>query len=353
MDINVQIYDEKIRPIDSMEFNILPNEEIRRMSALGKDTMGIENPELYDNMEPKRGGLIDTRLGPTSSGLNCTTCGFDSTNCIGHFGHIELADPVFHIGYIQYVKKILSCICLKCSKLLIYKNEEEILELVKHKSRKARFAEIRNVSKNVTHCVKPGYGCGTPVTKIKIETKKTSGAVNIVSELQVQAEDGEGDAGGKKIIKQILTPEICYDILKNISDSDCLIMGLDPKHSRPEDMIHKIFPVSPVAIRPSAKVDFLESSTKEDDLTHKLADIVKANIRIRKFKESVNDTTAKYGADHTHLLQYHIYTNFDNESAAVPKSEQRNKASKSLSSRLKGKEGQLIPPSGPQQVAAH
>ena len=77
-----------------------------------------------------------------------------------------------------------------------------------------------------------------------------------------------------------MTPEICYDILRNISDTDCMIMGLDPKKSRPENMIHKIFPVSPVAIRPSAKVDFLESSTKEDDLTHKLADIVKANVRI-------------------------------------------------------------------------
>ena len=98
-------------------------------------------------------------------------------------------------------------------------------------------------------------------------------------------------------------------------------------------MIHKIFPVSPVAIRPSAKVDFLESSTKEDDLTHKLADIIKANIRIRKFKESSNDITAKYGPDHQHLLQFHIYTNFDNESAIIPKSEQRNKATKSLSSR--------------------
>jgi DNA-directed RNA polymerase II subunit RPB1 len=174
-------------------------------------------------------------------------------------------------------------------------------------------------------------------------------------------DEGEGSKGGgdgkektiKKVIRQILSPEICYDILKNISNTDCMIMGIDPRNSRPEDMIHKIFPVSPVAIRPSAKVDFLESSSKEDDLTHKLADIVKVNIRIRKLKESSGDFTPKYGPDNFTLLQFHIYTNFDNESAAIPKSEQRNKATKSLSSRLKGKEGQLIPLSGPQQVAAY
>ena len=345
MDPSSQLYDESIRPIKSVEFTILGNEEIKRMSALGRDSTGIDIPDLYDNMEPKRGGLIDTRLGVTSNSLECATCGFDATNCIGHFGHIDLADPVFHIGFITFVKKILSRICLKCSKLLVYKNEFELLEMVKNMSGKARFSAIGDITKNVNYCMKPGYGCGTPVSKIKIETKKSTGAVNIISEIQVQLTEEEKaskDIDEKtKIIRQILTPEICYDILRNISDSDCMIMGIDPKKTRPEYMIHKIFPVSPVAIRPSAKVSFMESSTKEDDLTHKLADIVKANIRLRKFKESVNETNAKYRIDHLHLLQLHIYTNFDNESSQIPKSEQRGKATKSLSSRLKGKEGRV------------
>ena len=248
MDPNLQLYDEKIRPIERIDFAILGNREISLISAFGKDSAGIEIADLYDNMEPKRGGLIDTRLGITNNNLSCGTCGFDSTNCIGHFGHLDLAEPVFHMGYITYVKKILSCICLKCSKLLVYKNEDELMNLLKGKSGKARFADIKNISKNVTHCVKPGYGCGTPVTKIKIEQKKTSISVNIISELQVSTTEGEGGEGGvategkplKKVIRQILTPEICYDILKNISDSDCMIMGIDPRRSRPEYMIQDI-----------------------------------------------------------------------------------------------------------------
>jgi len=215
MDTSIQLYDEKIRPIESIEFNIWDNDEIRRVSALGKESSGIEIPDLYDNMEPKRGGLIDMRLGVTSNSLECATCGLDSTHCIGHFGHIELAEPVFHRGFREYVKKILSCICLSCSKLLIYKNDEDILDMVKHKTAKARFNEFRNLVKTITHCGKQGYGCGAPVTKIKLEIKKTSATVNIVSELQVETDEETPGEFKTKVIKQILTPEICFDILKN------------------------------------------------------------------------------------------------------------------------------------------
>lgn len=339
MDTSIQIYDEKIRPIESIEFNIWDNDEIRRVSALGKDSTGIEIPDLYDNMEPKRGGLIDMRLGVTSNSLECATCGLDSTHCVGHFGHIELAEPVFHRGYREYVKKILGCVCLSCSKLLVYKNEEDILDLIKHKTPKARFNEFRNLAKSVTHCGKQGYGCGAPVPKIKLEVKKISATVSIIAEYQVETDEETPGEMKTKVIKQILTPEICYDILKNISDKDCLILGIDPRKSRPESMIHKIFPVSPVAIRPSAKVEMLESSTKEDDLTHKLADIVKTNTKMKKMKEMTTDATSKISQENFHLLQLHVYTNYDNESAEIPKTERQNKATKSLSSRLKAKEG--------------
>ena len=38
-------------------------------------------------------------------------------DCPGHFGHIELADPVFHAGFMVKVKKILECVCVSCGKL--------------------------------------------------------------------------------------------------------------------------------------------------------------------------------------------------------------------------------------------
>lgn len=345
MDGESYSYDENIRPIDHIKFCIFSNEEIKKSSALGKDTVGIDIPDLYDNTEPKKGGLIDTRLGTTDPHIECSTCGLNSNYCVGHFGHIDLAEPVFHMGYIQFVKKILSCVCLRCSKLLVYKNEKEYADMLRTKSGKTRLNEVRNIAKNVTHCQKANYGCGTPVSKIKIEIKKTTGMINLIAETNMTTLPGEvpDDDGldGKKKLRQILTPDDCYNILKNVSDNDCRILGLDAEFSRPENMIHRVFPVPPVQVRPSVKADFMSSSTMEDDLTHKLADIIKANIRIRKYKESLNENATRYGPDHAQLLQFHVATYYDNDTLALPKAEQRNKVIKALSTRLKGKEGRI------------
>ena len=261
-DSEIYSYDDKIKPIDRIELSIFGNEEVLKYSALGRNSQGIELPELYENQEPKIGGLIDPRLGPSPDGHNfCATCGFNSTECVGHFGHITLSETVFHVGFLQFVKKILGCICLRCSKLLIYKNEHEIAELLKSKSGKNRLNEIRNLVKNVTHCSKQYYGCGTPVSKIRADVKKSLCTISIISETTFDiAEGGEGTQQSNletKKNKEVLTADMVYDILKNISDDDCIIMGLDPKKSRPEMMLHKIFPVPPVQIRPSAKADYM------------------------------------------------------------------------------------------------
>ena len=104
MESYVYLYDDRIKPIWSIEFSMWDNEEIINYSALGKDTVGIDIPDLYDNMEPKQGGLIDPRLGVTDNYIDCATCGLNSIYCPGHFGHIDLSEPVFHMGYIQTVK---------------------------------------------------------------------------------------------------------------------------------------------------------------------------------------------------------------------------------------------------------
>lgn len=349
MDAEVYVYDDKIKPIDKVEFSIFPNEEKKRISAVKEDPNGIDIPELYDNVEPKRGGLIDPRLGSSGPDTDCATCGLNSSKCVGHFGHITLAEPIFHYGYLQIIKRVLSCICLRCSKLLVYKNENEIAEMLKNKSGKNLLNEVKNLTKNITHCQKANYGCGTPVSKIKIEINKAYVQILLVAEIAMapgtmeNTTEEEGYDSSKRRLRQILSPSKIHSILSGISDNDCRIMGIDPKKSRPENMVQYIFPVPPVQVRPSVKADFMSASTLEDDLTHVLANIIKSNVRIRKYKESINESDAisKYGPDQIQLLQYHAATYFDNESLALPKSEQKSKQIKSLSSRLKSKEGRI------------
>jgi DNA-directed RNA polymerase II subunit RPB1 len=128
--------------------------------------------------------------------------------------------------------------------------------------------------------------------------------------------------------------------LKNISDDDCIILGLNPKKCRPEDMILKIFPVPPVPVRPSVRIEG-SSITREDDLTRKLADIVKKNNLLAQTKESISGHVPQHILNQSQLLQYHIATYLDNETPLILKSEQKGKVMKSLTSRLKGKEGRL------------
>ena len=77
----------------------------------------IEN-EFMDRSRPKHGCLNDPRLGTTDRQLKCETCGENMTVCPGHFGHMELAKPMFHMGFLKAVLTILRCVCHNCSRLL-------------------------------------------------------------------------------------------------------------------------------------------------------------------------------------------------------------------------------------------
>lgn len=338
MDSNIYIYQEEIRPIDSIEFSIIGNEEVRNMSVIDEiDDNGLELPDLYDGSEPKRGGLIDTRMGTTDHHIHCSECGLDSTHCVGHFGHIKLEDYVFNIIYINSLKKVLSSVCIKCSRLYVGKNEDELEEMLKNKSNKKRWDNIKNITKNVNVCPV----CGTAKPTIRMDIKKKDMSIRFYAEFSASSDQNEENSQTpqslKKKIRQALTAEACYNICKNISDKHSLMMGLK---SRPENMIQKMFPVPPVAIRPSAKVDFMSSSTSEDDLTHKLADIIKTNNKMRKHRNSSGEP-GKYSLEHSNALQYDCANYYDNESTSLPKSEKKGKPFRSLTYRLKGKEGRV------------
>lgn len=67
---------------------------------------------------PVEGGLLDPRLGTVDLHYRCSTCLGTRETCPGHFGRIELAKPVFHVGFMPFVLKVLKCVCFHCSALL-------------------------------------------------------------------------------------------------------------------------------------------------------------------------------------------------------------------------------------------
>ena len=326
-------FDERTTSISRIDFTILSNKEIKNISVFGRDSDGIQIAELYDNTEPKKNGLIDTRLGITDGNQRCGTCGLNTDYCGGHFGHIDLAEPVFHIGYYDVIIKILRCICIRCSKLLIHKNENELIKMLQKKTGRSRLMELKDVIKNTSHCLVKFNGCGAPVPKIMPDLKKT-GTLSINAEYISPSKDDDKTAG----VIEVLTPSMIYKILKNISDNDCYVLGLDPTKNRPEDLIHTCFAVPPVQVRPTYRSDLMASTQSEDQLTVKLTEIVKANNRMKKQK-SISDSTNEYYQDHVNYLQYHIATYIQNEGMALPASEHKGIAIKSISERIKGKDG--------------
>jgi len=343
MSVESKYYSDDIKRINKIEFNIFTNKEIKNYSAVSSDPFGINLAESYENYEPKKGGLVDPRMGTCDLYLNCTTCGLNHMECPGHFGHIELAEPVFHYGFLDHLKSLLQCICIKCSNILVEKNDEQFKKAINKRS-EARFKEIKNLTKNVNFC----WNCGTSVPKIRKEINATKFSMNLIVEREVGTQmvdekTGEVLKETKKILV-IITPRDCYNILRNISDTDCLLLGFNPKAARPEDLIISRFPVPPVIIRPTSKVDFMASSTMENSLTLKISDIITANqrLRVQMDKETTETDIGNYSNTAYTLLQYHVAVFFDNESISLLRSEFKTGTPiKSISERIKGKAGRV------------
>jgi DNA-directed RNA polymerase II subunit RPB1 len=93
----------------------------------------------------------DLKLGTSDKKLNCETCGSNFVDCPGHFGHITLTRPVFHVGFIEVIKKILKCICFNCSKLLLPKGTK-YKEILKIKNPKKRQISMVHSCKSIFQC---------------------------------------------------------------------------------------------------------------------------------------------------------------------------------------------------------
>ncbi|MFB6108932.1 MAG: DNA-directed RNA polymerase subunit A', partial [Haloplanus sp.] len=133
-------------------------------------------------------------------------------------------------------------------------------------------------------------------------------------------------------------PSDIRDWFEDIPDEDIEVLGIDPARSRPEWMILTVLPVPPVTARPSITLD--NGQRSEDDLTHKLVDIIRINQRFMENREA--GAPQLIIEDLWELLQYHVTTFIDNEISGTPPARHRSgRPLKTLSQRLKGKEGRF------------
>ncbi|PLJ76949.1 DNA-directed RNA polymerase subunit A' [Infirmifilum sp. SLHALR2] len=304
--------------ISGVKFGILSPDLIRKIAV-----MRIETSELYDEEGfPIPGGLMDRRLGSIEPGTVCQTCGNRAVNCPGHFGYIELARPVIHPEFAPYIANILKATCRHCGRVKLTQEKIETwkrrMESVAKHWPSLKYKYARSIMEEAAKVQKCPH-CGRVQYKIKLEKPYTF------------YEEREGG-----LVK--LTPLEVRERLERIPDEDLKLLGLDPKEARPEWMVLRVLPVVPPSVRPSITLESGDRS--EDDLTHKLVDIVRVNQRLKESIEAGSPPLII--EDLWGLLQYHVATYFNNELPGVPAAKHRSgRPLRTLAQRLKGKEGRF------------
>ncbi|HEX55255.1 MAG: DNA-directed RNA polymerase subunit A' [Candidatus Altiarchaeales archaeon] len=294
------------KKICRIEFGLFSSKMIRKLSAAK-----IYTPNTYDeDGYPIEGGLMDPRLGVIDPGIRCKTCGGRLGECQGHFGHIELVRPVIHVGYAREIYLLLRATCRKCGRLLL--SEEELKKYNPENMTKSQFNDIWERAIRVTDSEGSCPYCGEKQIKIKFVRPYSY---------------YEGD-------DNLLVTDI-KERFEKITDDDLKFIGIKV---RPEWMILSCIPVLPITARPSITLE--SSDRSEDDLTHKLVDILRINQRL---EENINSGAPQLIIeDLWDLLQYHVATYFDNGITGIPPARHRSgRPLKTIAQRLKGKEGRF------------
>jgi DNA-directed RNA polymerase II subunit RPB1 len=315
--------------VKGVQFGILGPEEIIKRSAVE-----ITTQETFVGNEEVINGLFDPRMGVIDNDKICKTCEQRNNFCPGHIGHLKLAKPVFYYHFIPQILKILRCICFRCSKLLVDTSNPEVKELSKKKSGKARWIGISNLCSKIKVCGShSSNGCGC----VQPDKYSKEGLNKIYAHVDSKSEDSETDS---KVVS--MNAEMIHKIFTRISDEDCDLMGYSRHWCRPDWMICSVMPVCPPCVRPSVRQD--NNQRMEDDITHKLIDIIKTNKTILSKLNTGNGQTANPQVieEWLSLLQYHVATLIDNEIPGVaPACQRSGRPLKSIRQRLKSKEGRI------------
>jgi DNA-directed RNA polymerase subunit A' len=277
--------------ISNIRFGLLSPETVRSLARVR-----VVSSDLYDaDGYPVEGGVMDPRLGVIDPGLHCRTCGGGIGECNGHFGYLELAKPVIHVLYTKTIYQLLKYTCRACNRILIVPPDG---------SEEKKIAAT--IPTKCPHCKKP--------------QKK----VSFVKPYTYYEDKTE------------LDPLTIRDRFEKIPDKDLKRIAF--RGGRPEWLILTLFPIPPVTMRPSITLEGGERS--EDDLTHKLVDVVRIN---QSLKENIDIGAPEFILnDLWELVQYHISTYFDNELTGVPLARHRSgRPLKGLIQRLKAKEGRI------------
>ncbi|KAJ3093173.1 hypothetical protein HK102_003581 [Quaeritorhiza haematococci] len=345
------VIDASPKRIKQIEFGVLTCQDAKQLSVFE-----LFERNLYDLSKPSRPparyGVLDRRLGTADKRGICETCGEGLQECVGHFGVIRLALPVFHIGYYKLMITILQNICKTCSRVLL---EETTRRTYLRRLRNPNLDGVqrKDILKSLNVLCKKTSRC--PHCNALNGAVKKVGALKIVHEKFKKRAKTDEEAEFRKTFdtavkldptmkahigkaQEDINPLVVLRLFERISQEDCEVMGLDPVRGRPENFLWTALPVPPVCIRPSVGQ---EASSTEDDLTVLMSEIVEINTKIKGIIQNGIQNTMLI--DHWDYLQLQCAMYVTSDLPGIPSHLQSNlqKIKKGFCQRLKGKHGRF------------
>lgn len=272
-------------------------------------------------------------------------------DCVGHFGHVKLALPVFHVGYFKHIITCLQDICKDCSRVLLTEEQKRIYlrELRKpgldNKRRTYIAKKINEQCKKMRRCASCGnvQGVIKKVGPLKIthDRFRHSGKKEVPEEVEFKNSFVEAMKGSAELRQHVskaqddLNPLKVLNLFKAVSKPDCELLGIDPNEGRPEMFLWQCIPAPPVCIRPSVTQD---GGITEDDLTGKLSEIVNVSARLRsalELGETISNIILQWD-----FLQLSVAMYINSDIPGVPQS-LAQKPMRGFCQRLKGKAGRF------------
>ncbi|KAL7303100.1 hypothetical protein TKK_0004313 [Trichogramma kaykai] len=303
---------------------------------------------------PITNGLLDRRMGICTNATACGTCQKNLSECIGHFGYIDLELPVFHVGYFRSIINILQTICKKCSCVLLDSSDKQkfLARILKpdlcYLSKKVLRKEILKKVQKCTLCPHCGELNGTvkkggllKIAHMKYRNKKPTDSLVLdkLAEFDDAIENNEElESLVRSGLTTFLNPLECLGLLERIPARDIPLLLMNPDCGLPKDLILTRIPVPPISIRPTVASD-MKAGTNEDNLTMKLSEILFLNDTIRHHRQRGVKMTMYNDA--WEFLQLHCALYVNSEMSGIPLKMQPKKTGRGLVQRLKGKQGRF------------
>ncbi|CAB0042436.1 unnamed protein product [Trichogramma brassicae] len=341
---------DRVKKISNVTFGVDSSHRMKLQSH-----MQVVCHELYtpDDHKPLQNGLLDSRMGSSSSSNYCATCGKTNAQCMGHFGYVDLEFPVFHAGYFRLTINILQTICKKCSHVLLSREDKiKFLAAINkpdktYLEKKALRQTILKKAQKFSVCPNCGDVNGTvkkggfmKIVHLKYRNKKETDPMikEQIAEIQDVIDNySELKGMNKSNIELNLLPAHVLGLFKRIPEQDIPLLLMNIKSSLPEDLILTRLPVPPLPIRPSVVSD-MRAGTNEDHLTSRFSEIIKTNGYIRKIQER-GPNVPQY-IEGLEYLQIQCALLMNSEITGIPY-EKSVAPGKGLVQRLKGKQGRF------------